>query len=240
MSDPALARMHGTDTEDPLELDPRRSNFVTIIGRKGSGKSELARAFWESYPFDRLCIDPTGDFNPGGEVERLSEPLPARFPTDPEGRRVSLRLVPDPGSPTYGDELDRAVGLAFHHPRKRSMLLIDETEEMGTAQQTRPGWARALKQGRHRNLTLVCAGIRPLNINPLVLSQADYVAMFHTPNPDDRKRVASSIGYEPRALDAAHEVLEEHEFLWWDARAHELIHCPPIPLGRRDRYRRRT
>lgn len=222
----------------PLELDPRRSNFVTIVGRKGSGKSELARRFWTSYPFDRLCIDPTGDIDPGEDVHPLVAPLPARFPVDAQGERVSLRMVPDPGSPTYADDLDRAVALVFHHPKKRALLWVDETEEMGTAQQAGPSWKRALKQGRHRNMSILCAGIRPMNISPLVLSQADYVAMFTTPNPDDRKRVASSIGYDPRQLDEHHEALDEFEFLWWDTKAHELIHCPPIPLTS-DRYRRR-
>jgi Mg-chelatase subunit ChlI len=105
-----------------LELDPRHSHFITIVGRKGSGKSLLARAFWLSYPYDRLVIDPTGDVDPGDpDAKPLVSPMPAKWPApelDAEGRpkRQTYRFVPDMGSPTAIDDMDRAVGLAHWHP----------------------------------------------------------------------------------------------------------------------------
>jgi hypothetical protein len=229
-----------------LELDPTRSNFVTLVGKKGSGKSQLARMFWLSYPFDRLVIDPTGDVDAGDpDTHELRPPLPARWPTpevDERGRRKrqTLRFMPDPGEPTYVDDMDRAVGLAHWHPDRRALLWIDEIDELTKAQFSPPHLRRALKQGRHRRLSLLCCGPRPVNIDPLVLAQADYVGVFRLPNPNDRRRVAETCGIEPDEFDHWHGELEEHGFLWYDQRADELTVCDPIPLGGRSSSRPRA
>lgn len=209
------------------QLDPAQSNFITILGRKGSGKSELATRLWHGYPYDQLVIDPTGDCRVGLETRDVTAPLPTRFPVDLEGRRVSLRFVPDPGSPTYADDLDRACGLVFRH--RRSMLWVDEVGELTRTGKSAPNFARILQQGRHRDITLVCCGPRPKTIDPLVVAQADYVYVFQMPNPDDRKRVAEVIGYDPKAFDEAVHDLERFHYLRWDAREQELIEFPPLP-----------
>ncbi len=217
-------------------LDPDRSNFILIVGRKGSGKSELGARYFATYPHDRLVIDPTGDVVPPDGTVTLREPIPVRFEDHPvvdrDGKRIqtSYRYHPDVGDPTHEDEVDRAVGMCFHHPRRRSALWIDEVDVVApNAARLRPNMHRALKQGRHKGMTLIVCGIRPMAINPLFLSQADYVATFTLPNPDDRKRVSSSIGVEPREFDRLQGQLDDYEFLWCDVRQHTITHCPPIP-----------
>ena len=210
------------------QLDPSQSNYVTIVGRKGCGKSELATRLWHGYPYDQLAIDPTGDCRVDPTITRdLTTPLPARFPTDAQGGRVSLRFVPDPGASTYADDLDRACGLAFRH--RRSMLWVDEVDELTSAGKTAPNFARILKQGRHRDITLLCCGPRPMNIDPLVVAQADYLYVFQLPNPADRRRVADVIGYDPKAFDAAVLELAQFHYLRWDAREQDLVAFPPLP-----------
>jgi hypothetical protein len=200
--------------------------------------------FWLSYPFDRLVIDPTGDVDPGDpDTKELGAPLPAKWPTpevDERGRRKrqTLRFVPDPGAETFVDDMDRAIALAHWHPDRRALAWIDEVGTVTRANFTPPHFSRALHQGRHRRLSLLMCGPRPINIDPLVLAQADYVAVFDLPNPNDRRRVADACGIEPREFDHWHGQLEEHAFLWFDQRAHELVVCDPIPLGGRSSSRR--
>lgn len=208
-------------------VNPRKSAFLTIVGKKGSGKSVLARRFWETYPFDALAVDPHGELGDERAVP-LKDPLPARwpFPADHErGSASKLCYVPDPGSPTYKDDLDRAVGLAFNH--RGCLLWLDEVADLTTANSTPPYMRRALHQGRHRDLTLMMCGPRPVDINPLVISQADLLFVFDLPNPKDRERIASTIGYPPKAFDERVHALGEHEYLRWDGK--ELLHYPPVP-----------
>jgi len=210
-------------------IDPRKPTIVTILGKKGSGKSVLARRLWETYPYDRLAIDPHNDLHEEGTRD-VRDPLPARWPMPLEDEeRTSLRYVPDPGAKTYLDDLDRAVGLAYMH--RHVLLWLDEINDLTSANFTPPFMKRALYASRHRQLSMLMCGPRALNINPLILSQADLVYIFDLPSVRDRARVAQTIGYPEQDFDDAVHDLGPFEYLRWDG--HELVQFPPLPFTRR-------
>lgn len=217
-----------------LELDPRKPNHVTILGRKGSGKSVLAERFWRSYPGDRLVLDPTGDVDAGDDAEKLTLPLPSRWRpqldiTGGRAKRSTLRFVPDMGAATYVDDMDRAVGLAF--VKGDCLLWVDEVGELTNAHNTPPHVRRLLHQSRHRRISMLFCGPRPLDINPLVMSQADYLAVFRLPNPADRKRVADVAGLDLDTLEdaLAEATAKEHGYIWVDQRTEDVLIMPPLP-----------
>lgn len=212
------------------EIDPHKATHIAVFGRKGSGKSVLAQRFWDSYPFDRLVIDPTGDVDPHDpKADELTVPLPLRWPSKVDDERTTLRFHADPGSASYQDELDEAVQLAFTHGH--CLLWVDEIGELTSANKTPPAMRRVLQQSRHRHLSTLFCGPRPIDINPLVISQADYLALFEMPNPADRKRVADNIGFDLGEFEEAHELLVDHGYLWWDTVHRELEVRPPLPYG---------
>ena len=59
-----------TDTQAPesagLVLDPDQGAYVAIFGRKGSGKSELAKSYFRAYPYDRIVFDSNDEIDPEG------------------------------------------------------------------------------------------------------------------------------------------------------------------------------
>ena len=104
---------------------------------------------------------------------------------------------------------------------------------MPGAQATRPHMRRLLMQSRHYRATALFDGPRPVNVNPLVLAQSDLVAVYHLPNPDDRERVAKSIGYPTDRFNTEHEAMLRrgpYWFLLWVAGEHQLYRCAPLPL----------
>jgi len=215
-------------------LDPRRPHIITIVGRKRSGKSVLASRLWATYPYDRICIDPTHDADVGDlerdHIIRVHE-LPSRWPLPDEGqRRVSIDYRPDAGSDTYVDDLDRAAGMAFLNPRGRCLLWIDEVGEITNANRTGPHMRRVLTQSRHRGLSLLSCGPRSVDVNPLLISQADYLYIFDLPGVHDRRRIADTIGVDERALSAAIFALPEHGYLRWDAGTRDMVEFPPLPF----------
>lgn len=221
-----------TDDTEPVSVpvDPRKANHIGIIGRKGSGKSVLAQRFWDSYPYDRLVIDPTGDVDPHDPKARpLTVPLPTSWPGNLNGERTTLRFRADPGSDTYLEDLDQAVQLAFTHGR--CLLWVDEIGELTTANHTPPAMRRVLHQSRHRDLSLLFCGPRPVDIDKLVLTQADYLAMFEMPSPTDRQRLADTIGFDAAEFEEAHRLLVPHGYLWWDTRQRLLEVRPPVPFS---------
>jgi hypothetical protein len=225
-------------------LDSARPNFVFATGSKGSGKSELLGFLWRGYPYDRLVIDPTGDVEPGPDVITLEDwgtSWPTRLtPADESGRpqRLSLRVVPDMGSPTYVDDIDRAVAMAFFRHDGPRLCWVDEIGELTSAHSTPPNFRRMLHQGRHRNVTLLMAGPRPIDVNPLCISQSDFVYVFDLPNPRDRERVADNIGFPPAEFDRRVQALPEFGYLRWDRRAKQLVQFPPLPLPKPSRKAR--
>ena len=110
--------------------DPRKPVQILVVGKKGSGKTELAYRFFDSYPGDRIAIDPNGDLKMPDDSMEIVTPISARWPgtayeefAEEHGlpaaggnkRRSTLYFVPDAGDPDYLEEIDRAVGLAFAH-----------------------------------------------------------------------------------------------------------------------------
>jgi hypothetical protein len=216
--------------------DPHKPTQIAIVGKKGYGKTELAWLLFDSYPKDRLGIDPNGDIGFPPDTVDLESPVPARWPGErfdnatgrgEKRKPQTLRYVPNPAEPDYLEQMDRAVGLAYGHPG--TCLLVDEAHEAAPANRTPPHMRRALRQGRHRDLTMILATPRPLTVDPLVIAQADWVYVFMLPNPADRKRVAEIIGWDPKEFDAAVHALEKFEYLRYDSAGDDLAHYPPLP-----------
>lgn len=222
------------------EIDPRAPLIVTVLGRKGTGKSVLAAFFFDSYPYDELCIDVTRDAIVGPGCTFVSE-LPSSFPAPhPDSGRTRTKLVwrPDPGSATYEDELDRAVSLALGNPRGHTLLWIDERGEF-TAQPG-PGMRRAVNQSRHWGLTILSCGPRAVGIHPLLIGNADYLFLFDLPTIHDRRRVAETIGVELDWLTQAIHGLGPHEYLRWDAARRDMVQFPALPAQDVRRLERAT
>jgi hypothetical protein len=223
-----------SDTAASSQPDPRKAVHIFVTGKKGYGKTELAFHLFDSYPFDRLAIDPNADLKMPPDTLELSSPLPTRWPVEDyrekfgrEHKRQTLCFRPDPSLADWRDEMDRAVGLAFAHTK--TCLFVDEAHEAFPANATPPHARRANRQGRHADLTEILATPRPMTIDPLCISAADYVYVFKLPNPADRRRVAENIGWDPKDFDDAVNGLAKFEFLKYDHLADELLHFPPLP-----------
>jgi len=169
--------------------------------------------------------------------------LPASWPEYMRNgkRPMILRYVPDPGSPTELEDMDAVVGLAYGHssPDRPAMVVIHEIGRVAPAGRTQPHMRRLLNHSRHRALTAVFCGPRPVTVDPLVVAQCDLVYTFELNQPADRKRIAENIGWDPSDFDAAVHDLGLHEYLRYDAREPKpeaegdddfrLMHFPALP-----------
>ncbi|MGA2835508.1 MAG: hypothetical protein ABSF84_02815 [Acidimicrobiales bacterium] len=219
---------------DDGQLDPYKPAQIAVFGAKGSGKTELAFRIFDTYPFDRVAIDPNGDLTMPDDAVDLEIPIPARWPAEQlakvqgdRAKRQTLYFMPDFHEPTYKDDMDRVLGMAYSHGR--CCVLFDEVHEGAPANATPPHMRRDLRQGRHRDQTLILVTPRPMTIDPLVISNADRVYIFDLPSPADRKRVADNIGKPPATVDAGIAALGEFEYLRYIRATKELTHHDPLP-----------
>ena len=238
------------DSRGQLVISDGRVVFAT--GKKRSGKSVLARLLFDSYGGDRVVLDVAGNDGPSGpgviDLHGTVDTLPVEWPEElrpDDGRSMTLRYVPNFESPTRIEDMDHVVGLALKqgkalHDRGRvgAALLIHEVGVVAPAGQTRPHMRRALMHNRHNYLTLIMCGPRPQTIDPLVLQQSDLVYVFELMNPADRRRIAETIGWDPRDFDMAVQDLAVHEYLRFDANEDKpeegqpdmrLVHFPALP-----------
>jgi hypothetical protein len=98
---------------------------------------------------------------------------------------------------------------------------------------------RLLRQNRHRKVTAFMCAPRPKTMDPLALQQSDVVYVFEQMNPDDRRRIADSVGWDPKGFDRAVLDLGPHEYLRFDANEPKppddidedprLTHWPALP-----------
>lgn len=230
------------------EIDPARGVIITCVGKKRTGKSIMALLYFRSYPGDRIVIDVAGDDGPTGpEVIQLKgtvDELPTRWPehlrrVDDANRPLpmTLRYVPDPGSPTVTEDMDACVGLAMSHGD--CAVLVHEMGRLARSGRVPPHTLRLLQHNRHRRVTGIFAAPRTKTMDPLVVSQADLLYVFTLPSPYDRAMVAENIGWPPADFDAAVHALRGHEHLRyddnWPAPEDEnqedlrLMHCEALP-----------
>jgi hypothetical protein len=145
---------------------------------------------------------------------------PARPPAAP-----TLRFVPsDPFDLAAYDELYRWVLGAG--PR---YVWLDEAAVAFPVRGTPTAPRRMLVQGRKRMLGHVACHTRPRELDPNIVAQADHLAAFALPVPDDRRRIAELAGLNPAMVDELMAQLPEFGFLWWDRRRKVLTVCDPLP-----------
>lgn len=224
-----------------FDLDPSRNWIVSAFGRKGGGKTTLNRRLYRAYPGPKLCIDVNGEAEPGEDAERIRE-LDLRMPEPREehGRKIppNLHYVADPGSATYRDDLDRALGMALYPRESPALVWAGEVGEFTTGNRTGPHLRRLLMQSRHYRTSALFDGPRPMDIDKLVIAQADLVAVYDLPDPDDRDRVAKVIGFPPRQFAAECDATFSkgpYWFLLWHTADKRLYRCPPLPIEKEDR-----
>lgn len=226
-------------------IDPGKSVQIVVVGKKGSGKTELAHVLYRSWPFDKLVVDPNHDIKVDEDTIELGDAPPAHWPPAAElnarlaeqdlveRRYHSLRVTPDHGSPTFEDDIDRSIGLVYGHPG--SLAFVDEAHYAAPVNHMHkhPHMRRALTTGRHARMSMILATPRVLGITVLCLMQADWVYVFRLPHPADRRRVAQSIGWTQKLFDEAHNSLGDYEYLRYESGANggagELLIFPALP-----------
>jgi hypothetical protein len=204
------------------EIDPDTGVIITCIGKKKSGKSVMGLLYFRAYPYDKIVIDVAGDDGPIGEdvitIEGTADDMPTRWP---EWRRdgdkpMILRYVPDPGSKTFLEDMDAAVGLALAHGK--CAILIHEMGVLAEAGRTPRNTRRLLMHNRHNGATTaIFCGPRAQRVDALALQQADLVYTFELQGEADRKRIAGDIGWNPREFSEYVHALGPHEHLLFDA-----------------------
>ena len=161
-----------------------RNEVVAVFGHRGSGKSTwLARTMEDCKPY--LLVDPLYDpkylKSDIHQLSSLEEALRMFRDGDPQ------RLYATPNLITF----DYLCGLCL--ARGSMTLIVDEVDNYATSQYLTDNFRKIIKRGRHREVNLVSATRRPMEMNKLIRSQANRFIVFPM-GMEDAKDLESYVG----------------------------------------------
>ena len=183
-----------------------------VFGKRGSGKSELAKILLQQHP-RRIIFDTLGEYTDGVIVENIEE-LKALWgkvyrrnfkiiyqPLDPEGEfPIVAQLVWACGDVT---------------------ILIEECDRYAQFQRMCLPLKEIIQRGRHKNIALIGVTQRPPSIDRLLTSQAKKMCIFNTTEPNDIQYFREVIG---DAVVTKIEQLKQYEYVeWLDGRDELLV-----------------
>lgn len=188
-----------------IPLAQRKNYIVTVLGRKGSGKSTLVKKLIERE--ERLVIiDTLGEY---GEEMGLRETytLQKSIQAIKKGYSrkafgVSVRLIDN-------DDILTVIEYCF---ALGEMTIVIEEASMLCKPTTLPGpIAYSLRYGRHKCLNQVYIARRPAELNREVTAQSDVLITFEQKEPRDIEYLRATLGAEAEQVSR----MERYHYLYY-------------------------
>lgn len=200
---------------EPLFRLPGNSHRTVITGRTGSGKTQfgywlLTKADFDSQPW--VIVDYKGDdlLNASGRVEEIGF---KDIPKYPGLYKISPLMAED-------EAMDEWLIKCWY--REKIGFYMDEGYRLP---RTGQGFNAILTQGRSKRLPAIILTQRPSWISKFVFSEADFFAIMHLNEKNDRKRVLEFTG-DKINID---ERLEDYWAHWYDVGKDTAFKLKPVP-----------
>ncbi len=178
------------------------NEIIVILGKKGSGKSVMARHYVKDKR--RLVVyDPMRQFSDCGVV--ISGRVDLLYYLR-DNQRGSFRAV---YQPEIGLREDDFVKTEFREIcqavscLKNIYFMVDEIDNcLAPRQQDNGFFQNIIQRGRHDQISLVATTIRYTDVQRNLTAQADAIICFHTHEPSDVQYFKSYFGDMARELPA--------------------------------------
>jgi hypothetical protein len=198
------------------------------IGMTGKGKSVWCRAVFVVHLGQRLLIDVNDAYEPGPDLlsEESGGYCRAERHRDIDWRCRTVHFIPRRQSMELYNDLYAAV-----FDRGNICVWLDECFGPTTANRYPDYLRTVLQQGRKRNIRHLAAFQEPMNVLPVLYTQAEHVALFKiAQRPDELNRLAYRFLMSPAQLAGELDRLEEHGYLRSTIGSPQVFRMPPLPL----------
>ncbi len=170
-----------------------KENRITVIfGKKGSGKTYLAKALMSQFSGPIFILDSQDEYD-GGVVFYLVEHF------------IDLYLNEKfkPGVCIFRLSNDAQLNALFLACWCIGNLMIvgEEIDLYCSAHSINESLAKIIKYGRHRNISIMAISRRPAEVNRLITSQADELYIFKITEPRDLQYF-NTFGVDTKRLTA--------------------------------------
>lgn len=183
---------------------PRKSFIYLIFGKRGSGKTVLAKSLLNTWGLnhDFVVWDYLGEYKHAVIIEDIDvfgDYIKDRVRHPEKKTQVILRL-PEPDF----DEVCRIVRI-----KAKLLLLIEEVDGVSSPTQIMENFKRLIRYGRHADVSMIATSRRPASVPRLLTSQADRMFLFRFREPRDVQYLREYSNINPEHL----KNLEQYKYL---------------------------
>jgi energy-coupling factor transporter ATP-binding protein EcfA2 len=205
----------------------RATDRVCALGMTGSGKSTLLAQLWSIYPGQRLFIDVNDrcELGPDALADERGACLAERV-RDIDWRARTIMFTPRSQSDRLYNDLYAAI-----FDRGRLCVQLDECYGPTTANRA-PEWLRrTIQQGRKEQILHLAASQEPVNILPVIYSQAEHLMVCKLAGRrDDLNAIGLRLGLTIDELQRELETLPDFGYLRHSMGVNQPVRrMPPLP-----------
>lgn len=181
----------------------KRTDVTLCLGRRGCGKSYLARKVSEAYPC-KVIFDTLNEYNSSdGIVVHSFEEFSRVILETANSKKFSIIYQFDIEQEENGPEFNEALRVLYY--RGNLLICVEEVQSFASTHRM-PMWLkRCLLTGRHRNLALAFTTQRPGECHKTIISQSNHVFCGPIHEKNDVDYVRSVIG------DQAFDLIQQPE-----------------------------
>ncbi len=192
---------------------PKSDEHVSIIGRTGSGKTQLGAWLLSESDFDKrphIIVDYKGD-ELLNAIQGLHKISLSETPSNPGVHIVHIM-------PGQEDEVETFLWKIW--AQENTCLYIDESYMIDRYSNA---YNALLTQGRSKNINLYNLTQRPSQCSRFIFSEASHISVFRLIDKRDQKTAESFV---PLNLD---EKLPEYHSHWYSVKNDERFLMQPVP-----------
>lgn len=174
---------------------------VTMLGKTGSGKTYLGKAYASGFD-NVLVLDTKGTFTWGRGVPIIR--------TFDQLRKVGAgKFIYRPIDSEMNSDFYDAF-FEFIYKRRHTVAFVDELNQvMENAHDILPNWKNIMQRGRELNVGIFNCTQRPTFVPRMTFSEAEHTFCFRLKLEDDRRRVAEYMGQDALTVN-----LKKHGFIY--------------------------
>lgn len=184
----------------------RPDERIAIIGKTGSGKTELAKKLLELFPYT-VVLDNKGMFGSDAQTKQFNLPgwvLVRDFDSLGEAGKRFNKIVFRPAPELEANQSEfREVMDAFYwwiYNRENCIIYTDEATAVTDSANILPGHNACLKRGRELNIGCWNSTQQPVNVHNTLFSEAEHYFCFRTQVQGHRDKLSGFMGDEVKKV----------------------------------------